>query len=114
MKRLAFLILAVAVLLPVLAPRSAAAQTPTVVAFTAVDAVRLDGINTIRITGIKEGTAAPAEYAFSWSTLGDSGSQALVCEKMGLMALARPGQYRLEILVFSASAIGCKLARATP
>jgi len=104
MTRAAFLALAAALALPVFA------QTGyTTVVFTAVDAVSLRSSG-IQITGVPEGAAAPVTS--TWSVY--SASYAEACERYALLAMERPGRYRLEVLSSGSSLQYCRLVRAAP
>jgi len=113
MTRLALAALAAAAL-AILSPVQAEAE-PLVGGYTfvAVDAVRIDQAYTLWITGIQAGQQASTEVSI-YLTGNNSSSQALICEKMALMAMAKPGQFRLEIGFASAGAAACKLSRVTP
>jgi hypothetical protein len=77
------------------APRAAEAQTlPAPVVFTAVDGVRY-ARTTLYVTGVVEGEAMPREVAFGYPSLGAEVVKS--CEPLILLAMTKPGQYRLSI-----------------
>jgi hypothetical protein len=115
------LALAAAAALLSAAPASSQAQTstPPPVVFTTVDAVKVDHMQLV-ITGVVQGEAAPSDRAFYFdfsvgSTYSAPYEQRQSCERLALLAMAKPGQYLLEV---QPAAYGnytkCKLSRATP
>ena len=107
-------------LLLALAPlKDASAATPTYV-FDAVDSYDIAGHdNTVSITGLLQGAATPTTVTLSYdaSPVEYSGTKRTFerCERMILMAMAKPGQYRLELRsevdYFGLGYISCKLTR---
>lgn len=116
MKRLVPLLLA-------LAAAPAAGQTTTVpYVFVTVDSVSVQG-NEIAVTGMLEGESVPAERYKSVNPGYGADVAATVaavqnCQRLALMAMAKPGQYRFE-MVDVATYLGgletrCKLSRVVP
>lgn len=117
MKRLATLLLALAA-----APAAGQASAVPYV-FVTVDSVSVQG-NDIVVTGILEGESAPVErfksvaVAGAGSDLSSAVSAAQNCQRLALMAMAKPGQYRFEMVDVPAPLYGyetrCKLSRVVP
>jgi hypothetical protein len=103
-----------ALLAAVLAAGPTRGQTTTTpFVFVTVDAVALQS-NRLVITGILEGEAVPVERWIQ-SNLTDSVGWMQACEKLALLAMTRPGQYRLEIGNPPPSlSTTCKLSKASP
>jgi hypothetical protein len=83
--------------------------------FVAVDAVSVQG-NTVVVTGIVQGEQAPstwAAYTYGSSSV-DPGQWASSCHRTALLAMAKPGQYLLEIQSQGSYPAYCKLTRAVP
>jgi hypothetical protein len=118
MKRLAF----AAALLGALAAPAAAQTVPAMpantVTFVAVDALRVED-NKLYVTGVVTGEAAASERGFTFYTTTGQTSYSLreSCERLALVAMAKPGQYTFEIAGYSAtngSNAKCKLTRVSP
>ena len=115
-------ILAVAVALAFFTPRLAAAENvpaayPAKV-FTAVDAVRVEDYKII-ITGVVQGDAGSSTWAVSPSTSSDgarAGQFLSNCQAQALLAMAKPGQYLLEVSsnAGTSGSAFCKLSRVNP
>jgi hypothetical protein len=85
--------------------------TPTV--FVAIDAVTVYGY-TLYVSGVVEGEAAPSEWAASFSS-SSSTANVEACQRMALLAMAKPGAYKLELShQISAGSGVCRLVRAQP
>lgn len=86
---------------------AASAQVPP--AYMTVDAVQFNG-SQLTVTGLVQGDAAPSTHTISYSFGEPARTSALeYCQKLLLLALAKPGQY-----VVQAGPNLCKLALATP
>jgi hypothetical protein len=116
MKRVVVGVFATAVMLCV-AGRARAAIPPyayTAKVFATVDAVAVQGAYVI-VTGIVQGEEAPSTWAAAYSS--STGVDFVAaCQRNALIAMAKPGQYLLEIQYLSSTSGGsvCKLSRATP
>lgn len=112
MKRLLFAGAAAAALLsaaPVLAQ-----TTPTRYVFVAVDALEIQG-STVKVTGVLDGESAARTITSSLYLGASSMDQMAACERLALLAMTRPGQFRFEIQGDTAyQSPACKLARVTP
>ncbi len=85
--------------------------TPTV--FVAIDAVAVYGY-TLYVNGVVEGDAAPSEWGASFSS-SSSTANVEACQRMALLAMAKPGAYRLELSYQLNPGNGvCRLVRAQP
>jgi len=96
------------------APRPAAAAAPTVT-FDTVDAVEINnGTNStatfIVVTGILAGASTPTTMSFTFGTTTAIG---LHCERLAMIAIAKPGKYQFAIGSNSSSA-ACRLILRTP
>jgi hypothetical protein len=112
MNRLVFGALAAA-LLCVAGGASAQTTVPPPVSFATVDAVKVE-YSRISITGIVEDEASPRTLTFYFSTSSTAYSLQQACERLGLLAMAKPGQYVLEVQQVSSLSVKCTLARAAP
>ena len=85
--------------------------TPTV--FVAIDAVTVYA-SSLYVNGVVEGEAAPSEWRADFSS-SSSTANAEACQRMALLAMAKPGAYRLELShqVYAGSGV-CRLVRAQP
>lgn len=102
---------AAAVLAVAIAPSPVAAADPVV--FVTVDAVELE-VYIVGITGMLKDAAAPVTVEINFGSSTEAVAVAAACERKALLAMARPGMYRLE---FSWTGWGtplCKLVRAAP
>ncbi len=82
--------------------------------FTTVDAVRRAAY--VNITGVLEGASAATEVAVPVSS-SSAASLAIgeACERYALIAMDKPGRYRLEVWVRSGSYLSeCRLSVANP
>jgi hypothetical protein len=111
-------ILAAAVLSAFLLPAGAAlAQqySGTLAVFTTVEAVKSEYMK-LTVTGVKAGESAPSDYVLSFA----SGSAASygpafeACERKAIIAMSKPGMYRLELWREPYGYPLCKLALANP
>jgi hypothetical protein len=68
------------------------------------------------VTGIVQGDQAPSSWKVLYSGSADANGWASMCQRSALLAMAKPGQYLLEIglLNSSYSAPICKLTRVNP
>jgi hypothetical protein len=111
--------LAAAALVCVTGPAAAqpypVATTPKV--FTTVDAVAVQN-GWVVVTGVVDGDLTASSWAWRPYSATDSAALAQyldTCYRAALMAMAKPGQYRLELTAPSGSSYHhCKLIRATP
>jgi outer membrane lipoprotein-sorting protein len=86
--------------------------------FVAVDAFEIRA-TTVKVTGVLDGESAAKTITVSFYVGSSSGTvdQVTACERLALLAMTRPGQFRFEI---EGSAGGgytvaaCKLARVMP
>jgi hypothetical protein len=110
---------AFALLLSLAPLKDASASTPTYV-FEAVDSYDIGGLeNTVSITGIIQGEATPRTVTLTYeaSPVEYSGAKRTFerCERLILLAMAKPGQYLLEMrhemMTYGGEYIGCKLTR---
>jgi hypothetical protein len=94
--------------------RASAQIVPESVTFTAVDAVKTENTR-VHVTGIVEGEVDPRTVTVYFATSTSAYSSQESCERLALLAMAKPGQYRLTIKSSSSwvSAM-CTLARAAP
>lgn len=84
--------------------------------FATVDAVSVQHSKVI-VTGIVQGDQAASTWAVQYylaSTGVDAASFASACQRDALIAMAKPGQYLLEIQYAGAYGSICKLSRVTP
>jgi hypothetical protein len=83
--------------------------------FVAVDAVTVEQ-GDITVTGVLQGEAAPSSWRLDlYATAVSTYDLANLCQRAAYLAMARPGQYLLEI--FSGTVyVGpyCKLSRVNP
>jgi hypothetical protein len=112
------LLAAVAALALVLQGRaSAQTTTPTKYVFAAVDAVSMSlQYSRLTVKGILEGEQAPVERSVSFSS-STSLAVAVIqsCERFALLAMEKPGAYRLELLPGSYNQYPtCTLVRVNP
>lgn len=112
MKRL--LLAAAFLCAPVLAVR---AQLAPAVRFTAVDSFRIS-INRLEVTGIVEGETAPRQVRFDFGSASTNTSvvaQRQSCERLILLAIAKPGQYVLQMEEVGGTSYAlCTLERVVP
>ncbi|WP_242345096.1 hypothetical protein [Anaeromyxobacter terrae] len=96
---------------------AAQAQTaPTRYVFVAVDAVEHKG-NLFTVTGVLDGESDARTIAVSFNTSVSAyyRDDVATCQRLALLAMTRPGQFRFELVPGSTySYPACKLARATP
>ncbi len=87
----------------------------TLAVFTTVDAVKSEYMK-LTITGVKEGDAVASDYAVSFSSSSPASNQALfeACERKAMLAMTKPGAYRLELWREPYGYPLCKLARVNP
>jgi hypothetical protein len=111
MKRL---LLAGAAALALVSAGPAPAQTAsTRYVFVAVDAFEIQS-TTVRVTGVVDGESAVQTVMASFYNGSTSVDQVAACERLALLAMTRPGQFRFEIQQASSYSVVCKLARVTP
>lgn len=94
------------------APMCAPSTAPCT--FVTVDSVSVY-YNRIYVTGVPEGGSVPVErYAFF--PISTSGTDTPAgCQRLALMAMAKPGQYVLRLTYVSSTAgHECRLTRVTP
>ncbi len=105
------------------APVARAQTAPAATVFTTVDSFAYDAQDCyIRITGIVQGDAAASEKTISrYCGSSMTGTDELLlrvqaCERMALVAMAKPGQYLFQIAQGPTygSWFGCKLTRVNP
>jgi hypothetical protein len=116
MKRLAAAIAACASLLAVPSPARAATVGATPVVLVTVDSVTVSG-TTMRVVGVVEGDPAPSEWVLPLytSSTADAHAQVQACQRLALLAMSRPGAYRLTLSKASATSYAfCTLSRVTP
>ena len=95
------------------APVAYAQTAPTRYVFAAVDAIEIQ-YTTVRVTGVVDGESAARTVTANFFSGTTSVDQVAACERLALLAMTRPGQFRFEILQASSSTVVCKLARGTP
>lgn len=114
MKRL---LLAGAAVAALVAAASVHAQTtPPRYVFVAVDAFEFRS-NTVKVTGVLDGESdAKTITVYFYSGSSSTVDQVAACERLALLALTRPGQFRFEIEgnAGGTTVAACKLARVTP
>jgi hypothetical protein len=87
--------------------------TPPTYVLTTVDAVRRSGASTLFVTGVLDGASGPTEVRVYSDTANVPSVEA--CERFALTAMAKPGQYRLEVWQTSYYANGyCRLTKLNP
>jgi hypothetical protein len=103
----------------VVAPAAVGQTTPPpTTTFVAVDAVKVDHTRIV-VTGVLEGeaTAVDREFYFTFSAYSTSQpyEQRQSCERLALVAMAKPGFYTFSVTQGSSSGYpSCTLARVTP
>lgn len=112
MKRL---LLACAAAAALVAAASVYAQTTaTRHVFVAVDALEVKS-NQFTVTGVVDGESAPRTVSLYLSSSSTTSRDDLAaCQRLALLAMTKPGQYRFEMLQSSSYLVACKLARVTP
>jgi hypothetical protein len=93
--------------LAALAVRAEAQTVPPVHVFTTVDAVLIEWSN-VYVTGVVEGETAARRIGFVFSS--SYASQRESCERLLLLAMSKPGQYRVHLQQYSLLAT-CTLER---
>lgn len=107
MKRLFF-----AAVLAACSMRAEAQASATPYVFTTVDAIEVV-VTTLNVTGVLEGETAARRISFSFPS--SSPIQRDSCERLMLLAMSKPGQYRLHLLwQYSGSIPKCTLERVAP
>ena len=81
------------------------------VVFSTVDAVSVEASRVV-VTGIVQGQTVASQWYASQST--DTYGWAQNCQRAALLAMAKPGQYLLEIRTSGGYAAVCKLTRVAP
>lgn len=109
MKRL-LLAGAAAVALVSAAPAPAQTALPPYV-FVAVDALDVQ-YSKFLVTGVLDGESEARTVTVYFGT--SYPDQVAMCERLALLAMTRPGQFRFEIQQVSSMFHTCKLARVTP
>jgi hypothetical protein len=106
-----------------LASTTAVAQTTSVPTYvlTTVDSVRPTP-GTLFLVGVREGDGAPSEVKLRFSPTGGTSDDARLaalasCERMAMVMMSRPGEYKLE--AWESSSVGqftssCRLSRLNP
>jgi len=82
--------------------------------FVTVDSVQVVEYRVV-VTGILQGDAAPSTYSVQSNVAGTQPAFAQNCQQQALLAMAKPGQYLLEL--YSAGSLTsstCKLTRVNP
>lgn len=111
MKRLLLAGVAAAALVSPLPARTQTAATRLV--FAAVDALEIKA-SVFSITGVVDGeSAARTVNIYFYSGSSAYPDEIANCQRMAILAMTRPGQFRFEIQD-DAYATACKLARSTP
>jgi hypothetical protein len=115
MKRLLLACAAVAALLFAL-PSYAQTTVPRYV-FVAVDALETKA-NVFTVTGVIDGESEARAITFTFSTSSSTTSRddVAACQRLALLAMTRPGQFRFEVAggTTSYQYPACKLSRVTP
>jgi len=88
-----------------------AQAAPSQYVFVAVDALDVQPSKFV-VTGVLDGESAARTVTVNFSTA--YAEQVVMCERLALLAMTRPGQFRLEIETNSTSYYACRLARVTP
>jgi hypothetical protein len=86
------------------------------VVFVAVDSVEVGG-HVLFVKGVVEGQATASEWmvTFSASATADiDGADLQACHRAALVAMSKPGAYRLKLSQEYGWAARCALSRATP
>lgn len=97
-----------------LTPEARAQTAPESHTYTAVDAVKVDHFD-LHITGVLEGEAGSSTLAFFFNvSSAPQFEQRQSCERLALLAMARPGFYTLNVTVVNHGYPSCTLGRATP
>jgi hypothetical protein len=98
----------------------ATAQAQTAVprhVFVAVDALEMKA-NVFTVTGVIDGESEPRTVTFTFSSSSTSSERDDVsaCQRLALLAMTRPGQFRFEVAGGTTyyQYPACKLARVTP
>lgn len=87
-----------------------AASAVADVTYETVDAVMPQSTSRLTITGIKTGQSAPTTQEYILTTLDISGR----CERMAVLAMSRPGKYRLTMVGPQGSELTCRLSLRAP
>lgn len=95
------------------APAGAKPVGPTPTVFVAIDAVTVYAY-TLYVNGVVEGESAPSEWGVSFSST-SSTANVEACQRMALLAMAKPGAYKLELShqIYAGNGV-CRLVRAQP
>ncbi len=102
------------------APPARAQSADRVTVFAAVDSFAYDPHSSlITMTGVVQGDASASEKLFYYRGLDQNDVEALLrlqsCERMALLAMAKPGQYQFQITVpVTYAYVTCKLTRVNP
>jgi hypothetical protein len=108
MKRLFF-----AAALAAFSMRAEAQTSATPYVFTTVDAIEVEG-TTLHVTGVLEGEPAARRITFYFSSSSTT-TQRDSCERLMLLTMSKPGQYRLHLLWQYFGALPkCTLERVAP
>ena len=113
MKRL---LLAGAAVAALVAAASVHAQTtPPRYVFVAVDAVETRA-NLFTVTGVIDGESEARAVTFTFSDSSSTTARVDVaaCQRLALLAMTRPGQFRFEVASANYYYPACKLARVRP
>lgn len=123
MKRITLAAAAVVLTLGVGSTASAQTAPPAPVVFVAVDAFSYDAASCrITVTGIVQGEASSSDQTFVYSCESSSspnyelGRRIQSCERMALLAMAKPGLYLFQVTPYTGFYYfpACKLARVNP
>jgi hypothetical protein len=84
-----------------------AASAAADVVFATVDAIELPASPNLRITGIVEGSTVPTTDYYRLNNLER-------CERFAMLAMSKPGKYRLTLVYMGSSYYNCKLSLRAP
>jgi hypothetical protein len=101
--------LAVAVLVAIVIPAVAAADTYTAV--NEVAPARAGGYVDLRIEGVVGGATRTETYRLEASTSGGGLSDGEICVRFATLAMSKPGRYQLTIVPSGYSSHRCSLRR---
>lgn len=125
MRVLSFAVAAAILACLIAIPRAAEAQAvplppaaTTTKVFVTIDAVALDALM-LEVTGVVQGESTPSTWRTALSSSGTTDVSARaewlsMCHRSALVAMARPGQYLLEIFYADYDRCRCKLIRVNP
>ena len=121
MKRVSLAAAAVVVALGTVSAVKAQTAPPAPVVFVAVDAFSYDATSCkFTITGVVQGEAAASDKDFGYPCEGPGSSNNELarrlqsCERLALLAVAKPGQYLFQVTPINYYLPACKLTRVNP